>query len=140
MTSTEDRNRIPNAFYAAAGASDVAYQQLRKLPAKVAELRERASSREGDLRVDVERLRGAARRNAHAFLASAQVAQERASAIYTDLVARGEQVMRGGRGPIKAVITVGKTERTPAEATTEKVASEQPGAESATTQNLGAEN
>ena len=144
MTSTEDRNRLPNPLYAAAGASDVAYQQLRKLPAKVAELRERVSSRELDLKLDIERLRGTARRNAHAFLVGAQAAQERATAIYTDLVTRGEQVMRSGQGPIKAVITVGKTEPADgaprqgrpqsasaktAEAPAQEPAAEEPGAE-----------
>jgi hypothetical protein len=37
-----------------------------------------------------------AQRNLAAVRNSAQVAQERAAAIYTDLVSRGEQVVRGG--------------------------------------------
>ncbi len=94
MTTTDTKKqRIPGPLYAAAGAGDIAYQQLRKLPAKVAELRERV----GGSDADVDRLRGAARRNAHAFVTGAQAAQERAQAIYADLVARGEEVVRGGR-------------------------------------------
>jgi len=92
-TTDTKKQRIPTPLYAAAGAGDMAYQQLRKLPAKVAELRERVGGDDGD----VDRLRGAARRNAHAFVTGAQAAQERAQAIYADLVARGEEVVRGGR-------------------------------------------
>ncbi|MBO0869337.1 MAG: hypothetical protein J2P15_12300 [Micromonosporaceae bacterium] len=130
MTNTENRNRLPNPLYAAAGASDIAYQQLRKLPAKVAELRERVSAGELDVKLDIERLRGAARRNAHAVLTSAQAAQDRATAIYTDLVARGEQLMRSGQAPIKAIITVGKKEPAAAPAPTPAAAPE-PGASTA---------
>jgi hypothetical protein len=87
---TKTRN-IPAPLYAAAGAGDLAYQKLRELPAKVAELRTRA----GGPDIDVDRLRTVARRNAAAFVAGAQAAQERAVALYNDLVARGEQVVRG---------------------------------------------
>jgi hypothetical protein len=91
MTTTE--NRIPNPLYAAAGAGDLAYRQLRKLPSKVAELRGRV----GTTDTDIDRLRGAARRNANALVSGAQAAQERAQALYAELVARGEQVVRGSR-------------------------------------------
>jgi len=37
-----------------------------------------------------------AKRNAAAFVAGAQAAQEKAVALYTDLVARGEKVVKGG--------------------------------------------
>jgi heparin binding hemagglutinin HbhA len=95
MTTTDTKKqRIPTPLYAAAGAGDMAYRQLRKLPAKVAELRERVGGSE----VDVDRLRVAARRNAQAFVSGAQAAQERAQAIYADLVARGEEVVRGRNG------------------------------------------
>ena len=98
-TPTPPKTRIPNPIYAAAGAADLAYQKLRDLQAKVAE--QRTVSRE----LDMDRLRGVARRNASVVistaqqaqervLAGAQVAQERAAAIYTDLVARGEKVVR----------------------------------------------
>ncbi len=93
MTTEDTKTRnIPAPLYAAAGAGDLAYQKLREIPAKVAELR----SRTGAPELDVDRLRTVARRNASAFVASAQAAQERAVAIYNDLVARGEQVVRGG--------------------------------------------
>jgi heparin binding hemagglutinin HbhA len=93
MTTEDTKTRnIPAPLYAAAGAGDLAYQKLREIPAKVAELRSRAGGPE----IDVDRLRTGARRNAAAFVASAQAAQERAVAIYNDLVARGEQVVRGG--------------------------------------------
>jgi hypothetical protein len=153
---TEHTNtRIPAPLYAAAGASDLAYQQLRKLPALYAatlraatsgraelrekavtttsELRERAVATTTELRekalagteelrekttatvkaanatatelrdraatprdLDIDRLRELARRNAAAFLAGAHVAQEKAIAVYGDLVARGERVIGGG--------------------------------------------
>ena len=42
---TEQTNtRFPAPLYAAAGAGDLAYQQLRKLPAVVSELSERAAA------------------------------------------------------------------------------------------------
>lgn len=130
--------RIPTPLYAAAGAGDLAYQQLRKLPERAAELRDRVGDlrvrvedlrekvggdlkvRAGDLKVragdlrekvaelrpavagkvseqqlraDLDRLRSAARRNAAAFATGAQAAGERASVVYTNLVARGERVV-----------------------------------------------
>jgi hypothetical protein len=87
-TTNQTKNRIPAPLYAAAGAGDLAYQKLRELQAKVAE-------RTGNRELDIERLRGVARRNAAAFVAGAQVAQEKAVALYTDLVARGEKVVKG---------------------------------------------
>ena len=102
MTTTgQTKNRIPNPIYAAAGAGDLAYQKLRQIPAKVAELRGRTSGTE----LEIERLRSVARRNAAAFVAGAQAAQEKAAALYTDLVARGEQVVRGGAKAAQATAT-----------------------------------
>ncbi|HEX6500346.1 MAG TPA: hypothetical protein VF054_15150 [Micromonosporaceae bacterium] len=96
MTTTETNRRIPGPLYAAAGAGDLVYQQLRKLPTKVVELRERADT---DLKVDVDKVRDratdAAQRNLAALLTTAQAVQERAAAVYTELVARGERVVRG---------------------------------------------
>jgi hypothetical protein len=89
-TSTTTR-KIPTPLYAAAGAGDLAYEQLRKLPAQVAQLSARAVS-DTKQRVDLERLR--ARRNAESILAGAQ---DRAVAVYTDLVSRGEKIVAGGR-------------------------------------------
>jgi hypothetical protein len=106
MTTSTTTRKIPTPLYAAAGAGDLAYEQLRKLPAQVAQLRARAEElrpavADTKLRVDLERLRGAARRNAESILANAQagaqVAQDRALAIYSDLVNRGEKVVAGGR-------------------------------------------
>ena len=92
-TQTQPKTRtIPAPFYAAAGAADLAYQKLRDLQAKVNEQRDRTGARD----LDIEKLRETARRNAAAFVAGAQAAQEKAVALYTDLVARGEKVVKGG--------------------------------------------
>lgn len=104
-TKAEDR-KMPDAVYAAAGAGDLAYQQLRKLPEKLAELRGRVMEMrpvvadavsEKSIRADVEKLRKAARRNANAVVNGAQAAQERAMQVYTELVAHGERVVAGAR-------------------------------------------
>ena len=76
-TQSANTRRIPNPLYAAAGAGDLAYEQLRKLPAKALELRGRVAAlrpvvadavtsavADPAKRVDVERLRVIARRNA----------------------------------------------------------------------------
>ncbi|GAA5177789.1 hypothetical protein GCM10023322_03350 [Rugosimonospora acidiphila] len=103
MAEKEDA-KIPAPLYAAAAVGDLAYQRLRKLPAAVTELRGRVSSGEFDsdrLRDAAGgravRLRDAAQRNVVSLVTNAQAAQERAQEIYTDLVARGEQVVRGRR-------------------------------------------
>lgn len=119
---TKPKNKLPNPVYAAAGAGDYAYEQLRKLPAKVAELRERVVANEVDLKADVERLRKAARRNANTAVQAtqhaAEVAQERATALYNDLVSRGEHVVSGTRAPLKVKATIeAKAEAAPAEET-----------------------
>ena len=102
MTTNQTKTRIPAPLYAAAGAADLAYRKLRDLQARVAEQRNFPTARE----LDVDKLRGVAKRNVKAFvvsaqaaqekvIAGAQVAQEKAVGIYTDLVARGEKVVRG---------------------------------------------
>ena len=95
--TTETARRYPAPVYAAAGAGDLAYQQLRKLPARAAELTEklRPVVAEPKLRVDVERVRDVAIRNAAVLMTGVQAAQERAAAVYTDLIARGEKVVDG---------------------------------------------
>ena len=115
---TEQTNtRIPAPLYAAAGAGDLALQQLRKLPAVVNELSERAAaslrvyneqagSKAAELRdkastTDFVALRGNAASVATSF---AQLAQDRALAAYTALVARGERVV--GSGVIEAADVV----------------------------------
>jgi len=100
-TTKQTTRKYPAPLYAAAGAGDLAYQKLRTLPAKVAELRGRTGTPE----LDVDRLRAVARRNAAAFVAGAQAAQEKAVALYTDLVARGEQVVQGGAQSAEATVT-----------------------------------
>jgi hypothetical protein len=131
MTSPETK-KYPNPVYAAAGAGDLAYQRLRKLPAKVAELREKVAASDTEAtvdnlrtRVDVEKIRAAYRRNAQAVVTGARAASERASALYADLIARGEQVVRSARtpdaqAPIQATVVTRPTEQiepTPGEQT-----------------------
>lgn len=144
MTSQPKTSRIPAPIYAAAGAGDLAYQQLRKLPAVVSDLRNRVTADLGavngaELRqkanetlhtatvaadnlrraasdLDLNRLREAATRNAAVVVASAQAAQERAVATYGVLVGHGERVV--GAGVLEAADTVNTdietTEKVPA--------------------------
>lgn len=133
MTSQPKTSRIPAPLYAAAGAGDLAYQQLRKLPATVSELRNRvaadlstvdgaelrqkatetwrtATATAENLRrraasdLDLSRLRETATRNAAVVVASAQAAQERAVTTYGALVGHGERVV--GAGVLEAADTV----------------------------------
>jgi hypothetical protein len=108
--------RIPAPLYAAAGAGDLAYRQLRKLPTVMGEfsgravagsyeLREKAvaslkvanttasSLRDKATTSELDKLRDLATSNAFAF---AQAAQERAAAVYTALVSHGERVVGSG--------------------------------------------
>jgi len=101
----QTKTKIPTPLYAAAGAGDLAYQQLRKLPAVLTELSDRAVAslrtanvQAGELQkkavaTDFDALRANAATAATSF---AQVAQERAVAAYTALVARGEKVVGTG--------------------------------------------
>src|SRR5690349_7644080 len=105
----QTKTKLPAPLYAAAGAGDLAYQQLRKLPAVVTELSEKAAAslrtyneqagakaaqlREKAQTADYDALRG----NAASVASSlAQLAQERTVAVYTALVARGEKVVGTG--------------------------------------------
>jgi heparin binding hemagglutinin HbhA len=113
----QTKTRFPAPLYAAAGAGDLAYQQLRKLPAVVNELSERAAAslrtaneqagtkasqlRERAATTDFEALRGNAASVATTF---AQIAQDRAVSLYTALVARGERVV--GTGVVEAADVV----------------------------------
>jgi heparin binding hemagglutinin HbhA len=108
MPTQTSTTRIPAPLYAAAGAGDLAYEQLRKLPGKVAELRDRAAElrptvgeavSETNLRADLAKLRKAARRNAFALMSGA-------ATVYGDLVARGEKVVRSGTRGTKARVEV----------------------------------
>lgn len=142
MTTLPRTSRIPAPLYAVAGVGDLAYQQLRRLPAVVtslsdettrtelrekavsttAELREKAATTTAELRekavtttaelrqratsreFDLDQLRAATLRNAAVVVAGAQAAQERAVAVYGELVARGERVV--GTGVVQAADTV----------------------------------
>lgn len=89
--STATRKQIPAPFLAAAGAGDLAYQQLRKhLPAAVEQLSRRAAELRG--RGDVQQLRADARTVLHK-------AGERAGEVYRGLVVRGEQVVSHATEP-----------------------------------------
>jgi heparin binding hemagglutinin HbhA len=107
-TQSANTRRIPNPLYAAAGAGDLAYQQLRQLPAKALELRGRVAAlrpvvadavtsavAEPAKRVDVERLRDEVERIGAAALRNAEVLRTQAVAVYDDLVARGEKIVGG---------------------------------------------
>jgi hypothetical protein len=119
MTTTKTR-KIPAPLYAVAGVGDFAYQQLRRLPDQVNQLRARAAEirpqvadavSETNLRADLDRLRSAARRNAQTVVAGAQLAGERATAVYTRLVSRGQQVV-SNVGPAEALIEVSPAQGT----------------------------
>ncbi|GAA1029680.1 hypothetical protein GCM10009557_19020 [Virgisporangium ochraceum] len=128
-TQSANTRRYPNPLYAAAGAGDLAYQQLRLLPAKAVELGGRVAAlrpvvtdavtsavAEPAKRVDVEELRDAAVRNA-------EVLRVQAVAVYNDLVARGEKVVGGPykelepAGDIVPEITASEGEPAPATTT-----------------------
>jgi len=87
--------RIPAPLYAAAGAGDLAYRQLRKLPARAAELRSKVAA------TDLDKLRDAAMRNANVLMSNAQVAQERVAAVYADLVKRGAKIVASRSGTVE---------------------------------------
>ena len=130
MPTQASTTKIPTPLYAAAGAGDLAYQQIRKLPEKVAVLRGRVAElrpavteavAEVNLRADLDRPRDVARRNAAALVAAAEVAQDRAVAVYGDLVSRGEQVVRNTRGAEATVAIVPSAGSVTAEITTTPV-------------------
>ncbi|MGC9670132.1 hypothetical protein ACNTMW_26765 [Planosporangium sp. 12N6] len=124
MTAKTEPRKIPNPLYAAAGAGELAYEQLRRLPERVAELRVRVAElrpvvtdavservAERNLRADLDKLRDGALRNAQVFIAGAQVAQKQAVAVYDELVARGERIVAGARTEqAKAQLATAKAE------------------------------
>jgi len=101
MNTTQDKKHS-SAVYAAAGIGDLAYQQLKKIPALAEELRVKAGSlreqgpgwrtqatdKAAELagKVDVEKIRTT-------LLANAQKAAEKAASFYEELVTRGEKVV-----------------------------------------------
>lgn len=113
-----NRTDIPRPFYAAAGAGELAYQRLRRLPEAATrtadELRARLAVPERDLAVELARLRESAQRGTATFMARAVGFQDRATASYQRLVARGERLvadrvgMTGGpAGPAEIEVEVG---------------------------------
>jgi hypothetical protein len=105
----QTKTRFPAPLYAAAGAGELAYQQLRRLPGVLTELSERAAAslrtyndqanakaaqlRDKATTTDFDAIRG----NATSVASSlAQLAQDRAASAYTSLVARGERVVGTG--------------------------------------------
>jgi hypothetical protein len=110
VNDTKDKKHS-SAVYAAAGIGELAYQQLRKIPAlaedlrtKAGQLREQgpswraqATDKAAELagKVDVEKIRTA-------LVTNAQKAAEKAASLYEDLVARGEKVVDNGE-PAKVV-------------------------------------
>jgi heparin binding hemagglutinin HbhA len=143
MTSTKTEPRkIPAPLYAAAGAGELAYEQLLKLPERVEKLRGRVAElrpvvtdvvservSERALRSELDKIRGTvrdtAKRNAQVVVTGAQVAQERAFAVYTELVARGERVVAGARTEeARAQLATAKIEIADAEKVEAKVEAE----------------
>lgn len=104
-----NQREIPAALYAAAGAGDLAYQRLRKLPEvanrtlraageTAATWRQRVTTGQSRLNrdrlnADLATLRESAQRGATAVVTRAAVAQERAVTGYRNLVAHGEHVV-----------------------------------------------
>jgi len=131
----QTKTKLPAPLYAAAGVGDLAYQQLRKLPAVVTELSEKAAAslrtyneqanakatelREKAQTADYDALRGNA---ASVATSLAQLAQERTVAAYTAMVARGEKVVGTGivttadvvNADIEATATLKAVEAAPA--------------------------
>jgi hypothetical protein len=80
---------------------------------------------ERNLRADIDKLRDSARRNAQVFVTSAQVAQKQATAVYDELVARGERIVAGARTEqAKAQLAAAKVEIKDAEKTEAKAEAE----------------
>ncbi|HZE41157.1 MAG TPA: helix-turn-helix domain-containing protein [Stackebrandtia sp.] len=116
--------KLPKPFYAAAGAGEMAVEQIRKIPGKVEELRDRAKLEEKarNLRetvtenvksgvdtikhLDADKVRGIASETASTLGDQARKAGSKARETYTELVERGEHVAAGERSPIKVIATI----------------------------------
>jgi heparin binding hemagglutinin HbhA len=101
VSTTQEKKRN-SAVYAAAGIGDLAYEQLKKIPALAEELRTKAGTlreqgpswraqatdKAAELagKVDVDKIRTV-------LVTNAQKAAEKAASLYDDLVARGEKVV-----------------------------------------------
>lgn len=116
--------KLPSPVYAAAGAGEALVEQLKKLPGKAEELRDRAKfeERAGKLResvtenvkqgvdtlkhLDKDKLREVALETAHTLGEKAREARVKATDAYSEFVERGEHVVAGERGPIKVISTI----------------------------------
>jgi hypothetical protein len=111
---TQQKTKYPSAFYAAAGVGDLVYEQLRKLQVKaIAFGNEQAPQwkrRVADLsvKVDADRVR-------ETVVSGTQVAAERATQVYSTLVARGEKAFADEQ-PVPAAAPAAKAETPKAEA------------------------
>ncbi|GLZ77400.1 hypothetical protein Afil01_22070 [Actinorhabdospora filicis] len=119
-----EAKKLPKPVYAAAGAGELALEQLRKLPGRLGELRENARLEErlgkarenlrdvgGKVRgLDKDGLREAAMTAVGVAAATAAKAQVKARETYADLIERGERVAAGERSPIKVRATIAKPE------------------------------
>lgn len=116
--------KLPSPVYAAAGAGEALVEQLKKLPGKAEELRDRSKfeERAGKLRetvsdnvkqgvdtiktLDKDKLREVAMETAATLGEKAREARVKATDAYSEFVERGEHVVAGERGPIKVISTV----------------------------------
>lgn len=129
--------KYPTPVYAAAGAGEALVEQLKKLPGKAEELRDRAKfeERAEKLRetvtenvkqgvdtikhLDRDKLREVATETASTLGEKAREARVKAAEAYSDFVERGEHVVAGERGPIKVIATIAEDAK--GEATQAKV-------------------
>lgn len=126
-TTTTRKAELPAPIYAVAGATELTYQQLRRLPEVAArtlrtagqtaeELRQRIGAREGSLVAARTRVRDSAQRSTATFVAQAALLQDRAVAGYRQLVHRGEQMLAdraASRGPATVEVEVGPVQPGP---------------------------
>ncbi len=107
---TTETKKYPAPVYAAAAAGELAYRQLRRLPGRLTELRERVATNELDIKGDLARFGKVAQRSAVAVL-------DEAKTVYADLVTRGEQVVAGQPGKVHRPATaINDAPATPAKA------------------------
>lgn len=120
MSTTEEKKQHSSAVYAAAGIGDIAYQQLKKLPALAEELRVKAGTlreqgpswraqatdKAAELagKVDVDKIRTV-------LVSNAQKAAEKAASFYDDLVLRGEKVVDSDAPAATATATAKAADR-----------------------------
>ena len=112
-----ERTELPKPIYAAAGAGELAYQQLRRLPdvavRTAGTLRQRFAGEDRQQLAD--RVRLSAERGRSVVLERAVAAQQRAITGYHNLITRGQRVVseRAGRNGAssKVEVIVGPVQR-----------------------------